>query len=274
MRVSLVVLTKDNPEELTDTLSSIYSQLPNFDGDANQSLEVVVVDSSVDHQSKDLFCRYGNSNIDFLYRYDFPPQGIFSGMNLGLAASTGNWILFLNSGDAFFDVTSLSRLLQCCLDFRVCNGFYPTAVFGQALICPTPCSSCDPWLVPDPAVHSIRRWLSIYYPNHQSLLVSGSWARAHPFRPEAPQSADRVWMRDALSNPLHVAYLAEPVVRFSLGGVSSGLPDWTTLMVRLLEPTRTWYEKFFEIVKFMLRPWARYYPKLMALRSRFIGRLV
>ena len=128
--------------------------------------------------------------------------------------------------------------------------------------------------MPDPAVHSIRRWLSIYYPNHQTLLVDGSWARAHPFRLEAPQSADRVWMGAALSNPLHVAYLAEPVVRFSLGGVSSGLPDWTTLMVRLREPTRHWVHKSFEIVKFMLRPWACHYPRLMALRSKLVGRLV
>jgi hypothetical protein len=195
-------------------------------------------------------------------------------MNLGLAATTGDWVLFLNSGDAFFDVTSLARLLQCCLNFRARNGFNPTVIFGQALICPLHGSSCKPWLVPDPAVHSIRRWLRIYYPNHQSLLVDGSWARAHPFQVDAPQSADRVWMRAALSDLQRVAYLPEPGVRFSLGGVSSGLPDWTTLMVRLREPTRTWHEKLFEIVKFALRPWAFHYPRLMALRSRLVGRLV
>ena len=274
MRVSLVVLTKDNSAEFVDTLSSLYSQSHCFDVDPAFTLEVVVVDSSVNPQSRESVLHVEESRIDLVYLRDFPPQGIYPAMNLGLAATTGDWVLFLNSGDAFFDVTSLSRLLQSCLDFRSRHGCNPTAIFGQALICPLHGSSCKPWLVPDPAVHSIRRWLSIYYPNHQSLLVDGPWARAHPFQVNAPQSADRVWMRDALSNPLHVAYLAEPVVRFSLGGVSSGLPDWTTLMVRLREPTRTWYEKFFEIFKFMLRPWARYYPKLMALRSRFIGRLV
>jgi len=274
MRVSLVVLTKDNSAEFADTLSSLYSQSHCLDVDPAFALEVVVVDSSVNPQSCEFLERLKESNIDLVYRRDFPPQGIYPAMNFALAASTGDWVLFLNSGDAFFDVTSLSRLLQCCLDFRSRNGFSPSAIFGQALICPLIGSSCKPWLVPDPAVHSIRRWLSIYYPNHQSLLVDGSWARAHPFRPEAPQSADRVWMRAALSDPQRVAYLAEPVVRFSLGGVSSGLPDWTTLMVRLREPTRHWVYKSFEIVKFMLRPWARHYPKLMALRSSLIGRLV
>ena len=274
MRISFVVLTKDNSEEFTDTLSSLYSQSHCLDVDPAFTLEVVVVDSSVDPQSCDFLERLKKSSINIAYLRDFPPQGIYPAMNLGLAATTGDWILFLNPGDAFFDVTSLSRLLQCCFNFRSRHGFNPTAIFGQALICPQHGSSCKPWLVPDPAVHSIRRWLSIYYPNHQSLLVDGSWARPHPFQVDAPQSADRVWMRAALSDLQRVAYLAEPVVRFSLGGVSSGLPDWATLMVRLREPTRTWYEKFFEIVKFMLRPWARHYPKLMALRSRLIGRLV
>lgn len=274
MRVSFVVLTKDNPAEFTDTLSSLCSQSHCFDVDPAFIQEVVVVDSSAEPQPFDFIERLKKKNIDLVYLRDFPPKGIYPAMNLGLAASTGDCVLFLNSGDAFFDVTSLPRLLQCCLDFRARHGFHPTVVFGQALICPTPGSSCKPWLVPDPAVHSIRRWLSIYYPNHQSMLVDGAWARAHPFQVDAPQSADRVWMRDALSIPSHVAYLAEPVVRFSLGGVSSGLPDWATLLLRLREPTRTWHEKFFETVKFLLRPWARNYPRLMALRSRLVGRLV
>jgi len=274
MLISLIVLTKDNPEELNAALSSIYFQSLVTDVDVEPSLEVIVVDSSFDCQPSVFFEQFDKWNISLIYFRDFPPQGIYPAMNLGLDASTGDWVLFLNSGDAFFDVTSLSRLLQCCLDFRARNGFHPTAVFGQALICPTPGSSCKPWLVPDPAVHSIRRWLSIYYPNHQSLLVAGFWARSHPFQADAPQSADRDWMRSVLSDLQRVAYLPEPVVRFSLGGVSSGLPDWATLMVRLREPTRGWLEKFFELLKFALRPWARHYPTLMALRSRLIGRIV
>jgi putative colanic acid biosynthesis glycosyltransferase len=274
MRASLVVLTKDNNEELKRTLSSVYSQLPDFDVGAAYALEVVVVDSSINSQSPGFFEHFENSNINLTYLRDFPPKGIYPGMNLGLGASTGDWVLFLNSGDVFFDDTSLSRLLQCCFDFRARNGFNPTAIFGQALICPLHGSSCKPWLVPDPAVHSIRRWLSIYYPNHQSLLVDGSWARAHPFQTDSPHSADRVWMRAALYDPRRVAYLPEPVVRFSLGGVSSGLPDWPTLMLRLREPTRRRHEKIFEVLKFLLRPWARHYPKLMALRSKLVGRLV
>jgi len=274
MRVSLVVLTKDNPQELKDTLSSIFTQASISRVSSPCSLEVVLVDGSLEPQPQEFFECFEHDNIKLVYLRDFPPQGIYPGMNVGLSASTGDWVLFLNSGDLFFDVSSLRRLLQCCFDFHNRFGSQASVVFGQALICPSHSSSCKPWLVPDPAVHSMRRWLRIYYPNHQSLLVDGSWARAHPFQTDSPQSADRVWMRAALSDLQRVAYLPEPVVRFSLGGVSSGLPDWDTLMVRLREPTRTFHEKIFEVLKFALSPWARHYPKLMAMRSRLIGRLV
>lgn len=274
MLLTIVVLTMDNLCELQDTVSSIKLQdlVPGLP--IPVALEILIVDSSQNELPAEALSLSQADHLQALFCRDFPPRGIFPAMNLALNASKGDWIIFLNSGDSFFNPTALVRLLRCCLEFRSHTGSFPLAVFGQALICPNLRSRCKPWLVPDPSVHSIRRWLNFYYPNHQSLLVDGSWARAHPFQTDAPQSADRVWMRAALSDPQRVAYLAEPVVRFSLGGVSSGLPDWPTLKVRLREPTRTWGEKLSEVIKFALRPWAGHYPRLMALRSNLIGRLV
>jgi len=274
MLISLIVLSKDNPEELRATLSSIFLQLSVACFNETPSLEVIVVDGSSAKQSPAFFDQFSGCGIRVVYVYDFTPKGIYPGMNLGLACAKGDWVLFLNSGDSFFDSSSLSRLLHCGLEFENHFGFRPLVIFGQALICPLSGSVAKRWLLPDPAVHSIRRWLWFYYPNHQSLLVSGAWARAHPFQSDAPQSADFAWIGAALSDLRRVAYLPQPVVRFSLGGVSSTLPNLPTLILRLREPTRTWCQKFSEVVKFALRPCARHYPRLMALRSRLIGMLV
>jgi len=272
--VSIIVVTRDNRSELCHTLRSIGAQCFRDFFSSLVSLEVVVVDSSVHPVGMDEIRSCLGGYLAVRYFTDIPAQGIYSAMNVGLRESRGDLVHFLNSGDSLFDSTSLNRLLKHCFETQQQIPLTLRAVFGQALISPLVGSSCKPWLVPDPSVHSIHRWLNFYYPNHQSLLVDGSWARAHPFQTDAPQSADRVWMRAALSDPQRVAYLAEPVVRFSLGGVSSGLPDWPTLLVRLREPTRTWTEKLSEVVKFALRPWAGHYPRLMALRSNLIGRLV
>jgi len=259
--VSIVVLTRNNPQELEGTLASIRSQ------QVSAALQVVVVDGSDEPVSP-------QAVAPFELVRDHPARGIYPAMNLGLAHCRGHWVQFLNSGDSWLHPHALQRLLNHAQAHINRTGTPPRVVFGQARVCPVPPSRCPPWLVPDPAVRSLRRWLWFYLPNHQSLVVEGDWARAHPYRLDAPQGACRGWMASALADLSRVAYLREPVVAYNLGGVSSQLPTWAVLHLRLREPTRNLPAKAAEIIKFGLRPFARHYPRLMALRSRLVGWLV
>jgi len=259
--VSIVVLTRNNPQELEGTLASIRSQ------QVSAALQVVVVDGSDEPVSP-------QAVAPFELVRDHPPRGIYPAMNLGLAHSRGHWVQFLNSGDSWLHPHALQRLLDHAQALTSRTGTPPRVVFGQARVCPVPPSRCPPWLFPDAAMTNLRRWMVFYLPNHQAMVVEGDWARAHPFRLDAPHSADHAWKGAALADLSRVAYLREPVVRFSLGGVSSQLPTWAVLRLRLREPTRNLPAKAAELIKFGLRPFARHYPRLMALRSRLIGWLV
>jgi glycosyltransferase involved in cell wall biosynthesis len=261
LRYSTIVVTRDNQNDLALTLVSIASQVCSVDQ------EVIVVDSSEEPlNTGDLQALLGPS-VCLKHVLDRPARGVYPAMNRGLQASTGALLQFLNAGDRWFDPESQAKALQAWCGARPA----PIALFGQALIMPVLPGKVPPWLVPDPAVSSIRRWLRHYVPNHQSLLVDGAWARRHPFVVDAPQSADRLWMGQALADMTHVVYLPQPLVRFQLGGLSSRLPDWSTLCLRLREPSRTPVQKLAEVFKFLLRPFERHYPALMALRSRLVG---
>lgn len=261
LRYSTIVVTRNNQEDLAMTLVSIASQVCFVDQ------EVIVVDSSEDPlKTGDLQALLGPS-VYLKHLLDRPARGVYPAMNRGLQSSTGGLVQFLNAGDCWFDPESQSRAVQSWGGARPS----PIALFGQALINPVSPSKVAPWLVPDPAVTSIRRWLRHYVPNHQSLLVDGAWARRHPFVVDAPQSADRLWMGQALADMTRVVYLPRPLVRFQLGGLSSRLPDWPTLCLRMREPSRTPVQKLAEVLKFLLRPFERHYPALMALRSRLVG---
>jgi glycosyltransferase involved in cell wall biosynthesis len=259
--VSIVVLTRNNPQELDDTLASIRSQ------QTAAVLQVVVVDGSDEPVSP-------QTVAPFELVRDHPARGIYPAMNLGLARSRGHWVQFLNSGDSWLHPHALQRLLDHAQMHENRKGRLPRVVFGQAQICPAPPSRCAPWLFPDPAVCSLGRWMWWYQPNHQAMLVEGNWARDHPFRLDAPHGADSAWKAQALHDLAQVAYLREPVVAYNLGGVSSQLPTWAVLCMRLGEPTRSLTGKAAQIIKFGLRPFARHYPRLMALRSRLVGWLV
>ena len=262
--LSTIVVTRDNPADLQLTLASIARQrsvLP---------VEVIVVDSSADPIPTEELQALLGDRVQFQHLLDRPARGVYPAMNLGLQASSGQIVHFLNAGDSWFDPTAQAAALQA---WQAAPAT-PRALVGQALICPLPPCRTRPWLVPDPAVHSFARWLRHYVPNHQSLLVDGDWARRHPLATDAPHSADRDWMWQALVDPTRVVYLPRPLVRFQLGGLSSRLPDWQTLLLRLREPSRSRVQKLAEVVKFLLRPLERHYPALMALRSRCIGWLV
>jgi hypothetical protein len=193
-------------------------------------------------------------------------------MNLGVSMARGEWLIFMNAGDVFHDDTSLDRLFMAAESCRHEQGLPPRLAFGQAWIVPER-GRGPRWLVPDPSVRRIRRWLRCLLPNHQTVLVRGDWARAHPFRLDAPHSADRAWLRQALAPPATYVYLPEPVAVFRLGGLSSGLPNRRTLPLRLQEPSRTRWEKVAEVVKYLLRPAAPWYPLLMRYKSAALGLL-
>jgi len=262
--LSAIVVTRNNPFDLQLTLASIACQRPVLPG------EVIVVDSSTQPTSTAELQEILGDRLCLKHLQDRPARGVYPAMNLGLQASSGQIVHFLNAGDSWFDPTAQAAALQAWQAAPTT----PRALVGQALICPLPPCRTRPWLVPDPAIHSFQRWLRHYVPNHQSLMVDGDWARRHPLASDAPHSADRDWMRLALADPTRVVYLPRPLVRFQLGGLSSRLPDWPTLRLRLREPSRSHVQKLAEIVKFLLRPLEAHYPALMALRSRCIGWLV
>lgn len=256
--VSMIVLTRNNPLELSATLSSIRGQRVSAD------LQVLVVDGNdVPIQPEAV--------TPFELIRDHPARGIYPAMNLGLARSCGQYVQFLNAGDSWLHPQALQRLLDYAQAHRKRTGTVPRVVFGQAQICAVPPSRCPPWLVPDPEMRNLKRWLWFYLPNHQSMLVDGDWARLHPYKLDSPQAACRSWMTSALADLNLVAYLSEPVVAYNLGGVSSQLPTWPVLYLRLREPSRSMCAKAAETVKLCLRPIAHFYPHLMAFRSRIIG---
>jgi hypothetical protein len=280
--VTCIVLTKDNRTELVDTFLSILSQKrltsgPHFQCCSSNFCEILIVDGSVEPIAIAwLIGKMGTSDrlkacefaIHVLRQY--PPSGVYTAMNLGLVNAQGESLIFMNSGDSFYDEFSLHRLVDARYEHRRSTGRWPRVVFGQALIMPVG-NHLPSWLVPDPHISDISRWLRAFTPNHQTMLVDSLWVSQNHFVLDAPHGADRTWMRSALDRSSSYSYLGEPVARFRLGGVSSRLPNYRTLVLRLKEPSRRPLEKLAEICKFFLYPLQPIYPLAMSLKSRLIG---
>jgi hypothetical protein len=280
--VTCIVLTKDNPKELVDTCASVLSQSAKVSNTDYQLhswgiCELLIIDGSQEPVTvpwllsqicSSISAQLHNFSLHVLH--EFPPSGIYTAMNMGLAHAKGEAIIFMNSGDCFYNTYSLDLLIRSRCDFFLAKGKWPRVVFGQACIIPE-ARMLPAWLVPDPLVTDISRWLKIFTPNHQAMLVDSNWACQNPFILNAPHSADLTWIRAAFNCNTCYVYIDKPVAQFRLGGVSSRLPDLNTLRLRLNEPSRTRREKYAEIIKFLLYPAQPLYPLLMLMKSRIVG---
>jgi putative colanic acid biosynthesis glycosyltransferase len=99
-RVSVVTVNFNMADEIAATLDSVLAQdYPN--------IERVVIDGGSTDGSRNIIAGYGPRLSYWTSEGD---RNLYDGMNKGVAASTGEWILFMNAGDRFAAPDVLSRI--------------------------------------------------------------------------------------------------------------------------------------------------------------------
>ncbi len=93
MKISIITITLNNYSGLKKTLESVISQ-------QCSNLEFIVIDGASTDNSIDLLRKYDDV-ID--YWVSEQDRGIYHAMNKGIERATGDYFLFLNSGDWFVE---------------------------------------------------------------------------------------------------------------------------------------------------------------------------
>lgn len=100
MRISIITVNYNNREGLLKTVLSVVGQ-------TQAPYEFIVIDGGSDDGSKDVIEEYRNH---FSYWVSEPDGGIYNAMNKGIDKATGDWCIFLNSGDSFCNDYVLEQL--------------------------------------------------------------------------------------------------------------------------------------------------------------------
>ncbi len=220
--LSIICLTYDNYPEFCSTLDSIASALP-----ASQccSIEVVVVDSSCDDVAAQVSAKliFLRSATGINIGYDLQsPQGIYPAMNRAISISSGLYLHFLNSGDAYsidFDLSMLLNILNKIKAKHKTGTSLPSLVYGRAVIQSVRNTRLS-WLNPPLNVKPQARllWNRMIPPSHQACFFLRSWHLDNKYNLVNGLAADRRIIHKALQSSL---FIDLNVCIFYLSGVTS-----------------------------------------------------
>lgn len=102
MKISIITINYNNKSGLQKTIESVINQ-------TYKDIEYIVVDGNSTDGSKDVLVQYKEH---FSYWVTEPDTGIYNAMNKGAAHATGDYLLFLNSGDFLSNYTVLGEVAK------------------------------------------------------------------------------------------------------------------------------------------------------------------
>lgn len=113
MKLSIITINRNNAEGLRKTIDSVVSQ-------TYTGFEYIVIDGASTDNSVEIIKQYEDK---ISYWISEPDKGIYNAMNKGIFHTSGDYCLFLNSGDYLHDNDVLRKISEfncsadiCCFD--------------------------------------------------------------------------------------------------------------------------------------------------------------
>lgn len=100
--ISVITINYNNKNGLEETIKSVISQ-------TYPKLEYIIIDGGSSDESVDIIKKYTDK---ISYWVSEPDKGIYNAMNKGIAQAHGEYCIFMNSGDCFYDKDVLKKVFS------------------------------------------------------------------------------------------------------------------------------------------------------------------
>lgn len=145
--------------------------------------------------------------------FSSPDNGIYDAMNKALGVARGRYVLFLNSGDSFYDDDTLARFIDAAADS-------PDVVYGQTVLVDTEGNILGPRHLTAPETLTAASFANGMVVCHQAFMVRRQLAPQYNLRYR--YSADYEWCIRCLQQSRNNRYLGDsPVIRYLSQGVTT-----------------------------------------------------
>lgn len=198
--LSVITVVYNNVKDIERTMLSVLDQ-------TYPHIEYIVVDGVSTDGTIDILKKYENRISKLIIEKD---HGIYDAMNKGLAFATGDYVLFMNSGDEIYDLNTVKEAFSTSPDADIYYG--ETEMFDENW------KSLGQRRHKAPAKltkASFRYGMSV---SHQAIYVRRNIAEPYDLRYKL--SADIDWILKALEKANKVVNTRRYVAKYLVGGMS------------------------------------------------------
>lgn len=210
VRVSVITISYNSILGLKKTVQSVLSQ-------DYTEIEHIIVDGNSIDGSKALINDYRDTYLEKGVELNFisePDEGIYDAMNKGTKNSSGEYLIYMNSGDIFYSTKTISTVFNKNLPLEESVVIYGANIFNNELKKPKSIQSLE--------------W-GIIFANHQSMFFNAKRLGIELFY----NKKYKIYADYELVNRIYLKfgiysfyYIEEIISVFEEGGISS-TPSYT-----------------------------------------------
>jgi putative colanic acid biosynthesis glycosyltransferase len=199
-KISVVTIVYNDKNHIAETICSVLAQ-------TYTNVEYIIVDGLSTDGTVEIIDKYSSQISKIISEKD---EGIYDAMNKGIKNATGDYIIFMNSGDAF----TSNQVLNDLFYIKKINADF---IYGDAQI-----KELDGALRYKSARSHTYSWYGMFT-NHQSMIYNLEIIRKYNIIYDTAYSiaADYKFTLEFLNYAADIIYVNLPVSIFSLGGLSS-----------------------------------------------------
>lgn len=199
-KISIITIVYNNIRDIEYTIQSVLAQ-------SYPHIEYIVVDGASTDGTTQLLQHYEPRLAKLISEKD---KGIYDAMNKGLQAATGDYVLFLNSGDSLYDKETIQQI--------VTQGQGADIIYGQTKLIDEDRNIIGDRRHKAPATFG---WKSFKYGMnicHQAIYVKRDIAPLYDLQYKL--SADVDWVIRAAKKAKTSKNIQQYVARYLVGGMS------------------------------------------------------
>jgi glycosyltransferase involved in cell wall biosynthesis len=198
--LSIITVVYNNVSDIERTLLSVLNQ-------TYQNIEYIVIDGLSTDGTLDVIYKYEGLIARIISEKD---KGIYDAMNKGLKTAAGDYVIFINSGDEFFDAETVAAVFASADDADI--------YYGETEMINAAGQSLGQRRHKAPRKFTWREFKYGMSISHQAIYIRRSIIE--PYDSRYQMSADIDWILRAAKKAKSIVNVNRYVAKYLVGGMS------------------------------------------------------